>query len=252
MSRLRPALALALLAPTIGCELFESLLPEGSATLPPFEALLVPKPSDTGADNTQEQAVCEDGNDAVVALEARVDALNTDLAADIALLRSLYTATPIVVGNVVTYEVESGGRSLSVQLVRSDEGEVAISATREDQIGNYIAGAYQEDGGKGAITINAGEESISSVWDTEGGEVKIARNQAEANLAIQVTDSRVRLAITAGADVVAAVWDRSNGEGAAVVGTEAAACWSGGSNVSEMCNEFCRPEVIADLDFIND
>ena len=73
MKILRPATALAALLASTGCDLLPT--EEANGQLPPQESVLIPKPSERPADNTEEQAVCAEGNDVGAAIEARIDGL---------------------------------------------------------------------------------------------------------------------------------------------------------------------------------
>ncbi len=213
-------------------------LPEGDgAPLPPMEALFLPKPSD-GRSNTASQAACEDGNDAIVALEARIDELNASVQGDLALLHALYDASPNAQAGISIYTVEEGGRTLEVRLVDGGE-EIAITGTVEGEDDALISGAYKSDGSEGAISLESADGTIASAWHTEDDQLQIARNEGEVSAAVDIDGSTVELAITDGADSLAAHWDRETGEGEMAESGGDASCWSAGDGADDMCDVSC-------------
>lgn len=235
---LRVSLITTLICPAAlaACDL-AGLLPGDAAALPPVEALFLPKPSDARS-NTGSQAVCEAGNEAVVALEARVDELNASVQQDLALLRALYDASPDTQAAITIYTVEADGRTLEVQVVDGGD-ELAITGTVEGADQALISGAYREDGTEGAITIESAEGSIASAWHTEDTGLQIARTEGDVSAAVNIDESTVELAITDGASSLAAHWDRETGEGEMAESAGAAACWSAGDGADDMCDVDC-------------
>ncbi len=240
---MRRALPLTLVSALVGpaalsaCELGDFLPNGDAAPLPPVEALFLPKPSD-GRSNTASQAACADGNDAIVALEARIDELNASVQDDLALLRALYDASPDAQAGISIYTVEADGRTLEVRLVDSGE-EVAITGTVEGEDDALISGAYKSDGSEGAISLEGADGTIASAWHTEDGQLQIARNEGDVAAAVDIDDSTVELAITDGADSLAAHWDRETGEGEMAESGGSASCWSAGDGADDMCDVTC-------------
>lgn len=247
MMKIRTAAACALAVATTGCDLIPGLLPEVEANLPPLQTIFIPTPAETAADNTEEQAVCANGNDVASGIEARIAALNASIEGERDLLEALYASQPTGAGNIVTYVAEAGGRSINVQLIVSD-GDIAINATIDAEI--FINGAYKEDGSEGGFAITPIEgEPIAAAWSTEeGGELRFARTEGEGAVAAVFVDGADRdtLAVSGtGEDVVTlvAVWN-ADGSGAAIEGTEEAGCWSAGADVADLCNVTCEQEIL--------
>ncbi|MBI1946510.1 MAG: hypothetical protein HYS27_12485 [Deltaproteobacteria bacterium] len=239
----RVALPITLIAAVLGptaltaCDL-AAFLPGGDAAgLPPIEALFLPKPSDARS-STGVQAVCEAGNETIVALEARVDELNASVQQDLALLRALYDASPETQATISIYTVEADGRTLEVQVVDGGD-ELAITGTVQGEDDALISGAYREDGTEGAISIEGADGSIASAWHTEDAGLQIARNEGDVSAAVNIEDSTVELAITDGTESLAAHWDRETGEGEMAESGGAAACWSAGESADDMCDADC-------------
>jgi hypothetical protein len=232
-----------------GCDSF-GFNPGGFGTqdrLPPWESLAIPKPSDALSGQVA-QALCAEGTDAIDALEARIDALNGSQANDIALLASLYASSPTVVAGVASYEVNEGGRTLRVELV-TNEDEVAITGTVDDA--PYVAGAYQTDNSRGAITIETEEGTISSAWTSTAERLEIARTASTANgslnAAVTVDVNKVRLATTDGDESLAAVWDRDSRSGSYASGA-VNGCWEGATIAADMCTVVCTADQLDDLE----
>jgi hypothetical protein len=246
MKILRPATALAALLASTGCDLIPTEAIEG--TLPPLESLLIPKPSERAADNTEEQAVCADGNDVGAAIEARIDGLNASIAADRALLEAIYATEPTGIAGVATYEAEVGGRTLNIQLVTEDD-EFIISANIDLAV--YISGRYKADASEGAIVITPTDgDPIASTWTTDGGTLNMARVEGEAAVASVFTNDgdKGRLAVTGEAIVsLVAVWGLADGAGAAIEGTDEAGCWSAGDAAADLCTVVCDETLLAAL-----
>lgn len=249
MMKIQTAAVCVLTVASTGCDLIPGLLPEVEANLPPLQSIFIPTPSQTAADNTEEQAVCADGNDVASGLEARIAALNASIEGERALLDALYAAQPTGAGNIVTFTAEAGGRSLNVQLVVDDE-DVVITANIDTET-PFISGTYKQDGSEGAIAITPIEgEAIATGWTTEeGGELRIARTEgAEGAIAAVFVDGAAQdtLAVSGtgeGVVTLVAVWN-ADGSGAAIEGTEDAGCWSAGADVADLCNITCEQEIL--------
>jgi hypothetical protein len=247
MMKIRTAAVCALTVASTGCDLIPGLLPEVEANLPPLQSIFIPTPSQTAADNTEEQAVCAEGNDAAAGLEARIEALNASIEGERALLEALYAAQPTGAGNIVTYTAEAGGRSLNVQLVVSD-GDVVITANIDaDTV--FISGTYKEDGSEGAIAITPAEgEAIASVWSNDENGLNIVRTEGEGAVAAVFNDGADQdtLAVSGtgeGVVTLLAVWN-DDGSGAVIEGEGEAGCWSAGADVADLCNVACEQEIL--------
>jgi hypothetical protein len=248
MMKIRTAAVCALTVASTGCDLVPGLLPEVEANLPPLQSIFIPTPSQTAADNTEEQAVCADGNDVATGIEARIAALNASIEGERALLDALYAAQPTGAGNIVTYTVEAGGRSLNVQLVVDEEDVVLTANIDVDTV--FISGTYKQDGSEGAIAITPAEgDAIASVWSTdENGALNIARTEGEGAVAAVFNDGADQdtLAVSGtgeGVVTLVAVWN-VDGSGAAIEGTEEAGCWSAGTAVADLCNVTCEQQIL--------
>jgi hypothetical protein len=236
------AAALSLTAATAALTACDGLIPGGGAEglkLPPVEALFVPKPSDgKSSTSTATQAVCADGTDAIADLEARVDGLNNVQQGNLALLKALQDAAPVQTANVTELDVESGGKSLHVQLVQA-AGQVALTGTDADGA-ELISGTYAEDGDQGALTLLADDGTeIDSVWSVEGDGLKFVRDAGEVEAVLNVSGSEVQLVVQDAAAQLAAHWDRDTGAGSIVVDNGTAECWSEGTSAAEMCDVDC-------------
>lgn len=221
------------------CELGD-LMPGEAASLPPVEALFLPKPSDARS-STATQAACAEGNETIVSLEARVDELNASVQQDLALLQALYDASPDASAAITIYSVEADGRTLEVRLVDSGD-EVAVTGTVEGEEDALLSGAYKSDGSEGAIAIEGADGSISSAWHTEGDVLQIARTEGSLSAAVNIEASKVELAVTDGADSLAAHWDRDTGAGEMAASDGVAACWSAGETADDMCDVSCADQ----------
>jgi len=248
MMKIRTAAVCALTVASTGCDLIPGLLPEVEANLPPLQSIFIPTPSQTAADNTEEQAVCAEGNDVATGIEARIAALNASIEGERALLDALYASQPTGAGNIVTYTAEAGGRSLNVQLV-VDEEDVVITANIDVET-PFISGTYKQDGSEGAIAITPAEgEAIASVWSTqEGGALNVARTEGEGAVAAVFNDGADQdtLAVSGtgeGVVTLVAVWN-ADGSGAAIEGAEEAGCWSAGADVADLCNVTCEQQIL--------
>lgn len=246
--KLNAAAVCALAVASSGCELIPGLLPEVDANLPPFESVFIPTPSEQGAANSEEQAVCADGNDVALGIEARIDALNATIEAERALLNALYASQPTGAGDIVTYTAEAGGRTLNVQLV-VNEDDVVITANIDVET-PFISGTYKQDGSEGAIAITPAEgEAIASVWTTgDDGALNVARTEGEGSVAAVYNDAgdQATLAISGtgeGVVTLVSVWN-ADGSGAAIEGTEDAGCWSAGADVADLCNIVCDENLL--------
>lgn len=250
MMKLRTVAVCALTVATTGCELIPGLLPEVEANLPPLESLLIPTPSQRGADNTEEPAVCADGNAVATGIEARIAALNASVEGERALLNALYASQPTGAGSIVTYTAEAGGRSLNVQLVVDDED--AVMTANIDVETPFISGTYKKDGSEGAIAITPAEgEALASLWTTEEGGLNVARTEDEGAVAAVYNDDgeQATLAVSGtgeGVVTLVAVWN-ADGSGAAVEGTEDAGCWTAGADVADLCDVLCDETLLGAL-----
>ena len=247
MKLLWPVTTLAAQLASMGCDLIPTTRVEG--TLPPLSAMFIPKPSERTAGNTDQQAACADGNDVGAAIEARVDGLNASVAADRALLTAIYAAEPTGIAGVATYDVEVAGRTLNVQLVTGDDGDIVMTATID--LRPYISGTYRAAADEGALVITPGEgDPIVSTWSTEAGTLTMGRVQGEAAVVAAFTNDgeKGRLVVT-GPDVVslAAVWGLADGAGAAVEGVNEAGCWSAGNAIGDLCTVVCDESVLDGL-----
>ena len=146
------------------------------------------------------------------------------------------TLPPTGIGGA-TWEVEVVGRTLNVQLVTSDDGDIVMSATIDPW--PYIVGSYRAAADEGALVITRGEgDPIASTWRTESGTLTMGRVQGEAAVVAAFTNDsdKGRLVVT-GPDVVSlvAVWGLAEGAGAAVEGVNESGCWSAGNATGDLC-----------------
>ncbi len=246
--KMTAACALALGAST-GCDLFVT---EVEGILPPLASILIPSPSDReGSEPTQEQAVCDDGNDIATVIEGHIANLNAGAATEQGLLNALYAASPTGVAGVANYDVEADGKSMNVTLVPSDT-DVAITATI-DLEQPFITGSYKKDGTEGTITITpADRDAIVATWGTNDGNFDLKRVEGAAAIVAAYTEDgdNARLGVSGTQEdlvTLVAIWSRSDGAGAAIEGLNDAGCWTAGDAVADLCNTPCDQTLVDEL-----
>ncbi len=249
MNRLAVGLSVAslVLVAGSGCELF---LQNTTGQLPPSSTLIIPSPTQRGADSGQQQAACDNGNDVVTAVEARITELNAAVESSRALFTALYSTTPqapIFVDDVANYTVEVGSRTMNVRLV--DQGDDVIINADID-IAPVFTGKYKKNGSEGNIIITPdGEDAITSNWTTNGGSVDIVRTVGLGTFIAAFSDDgdNAKLGLAGLGDFVplVAVWNLADGSGAAIEGENVeAGCWTAGTAVGDMCSTLCEDAIV--------